>query len=78
MSQAQDSYIGQLVQQITPARLAPYLRAASGDNSVALARYYWNAELCRAYYPMLQALEVALRNNIGSRMRPAVSNLGAL
>lgn len=64
MDHAQASYLGQLVLQIGPSRLAPYLRAASGDNGIAVARYYWNAELCRAYYPMLQAVEVALRNKL--------------
>ena len=76
MSQAQDSYIGQLVQQITPTRLAPYLHAASGDSSLALARYYWNAELCRSYYPILQALEVALRNNLDRACAKRFPTLG--
>ncbi len=31
-----------------------------------LARYLWNAALCEALYPSLQALEVALRNTVFS------------
>jgi hypothetical protein len=60
----QVGYLGRLATQLSTDRLAPYIKAASGDMEMALARYYWNAELCRAYYPLLQALEIALRNNL--------------
>lgn len=73
----QEGYIGRLAGQLSTERLAPYLKAASGDTGLALARYYWNVELCRAYYPMLQALEVALRNNLDRAIRqkyPAAGN----
>jgi hypothetical protein len=60
----QAAFLGRLQGQLSAARLAPYLRAASGDMSLAIARYYWNAELCQACYPVLQAVEIALRNNL--------------
>ncbi len=63
--------MGALQAQLTPVRLAPYLQAERGDLRRALARYYWNAELCRTYYPILQALEVALRNSLDRALAPA-------
>lgn len=64
LSTAQEGYLGRLRAQLTESRLTPYLRAERGDVGRAIARYYWNVELCRAYYPVLQAIEVALRNNL--------------
>lgn len=71
LTQKQESYLGQLRAQISEPRLAPYLQAASGDTALALARYYWNVELCQAYYPLLHAVEVALRNNLDRSIFPA-------
>jgi hypothetical protein len=70
VSSTQESYFGRVATQLTPARLAPYLKAEKGDLGRALARYYWNVELCRCYYPVLQALEVALRNNLDRAIAP--------
>lgn len=72
LSQKQESYLGQLRLQISESRLAPYLRAASGDTAIALAHYYWNVELCQAYYPVLHAVEIALRNNLDRSISSAV------
>lgn len=71
VTSAQAAFLGRLTTQLSEDRLAPYLRAEKGNASRALARYYWNAELCRTYYPMLQALEVALRNSIDRAVAPA-------
>lgn len=61
---AQVAYLGQLKIQLSDARLASYLQASKGDLLGALARYYWNVELCQAHYPLLNAVEIALRNNL--------------
>lgn len=71
LTSAQAAYLGRLATQLSDNRLAPYVRAERGDLSRAIARYYWNVELCRVYYPVLQALEVALRNNIDRAVAPA-------
>jgi hypothetical protein len=44
--------------------------AEKGDLSRALARYYWNIDLCKASYPALQVLEVDLRNSLDAVIRP--------
>ncbi|HEU4643405.1 MAG TPA: hypothetical protein VFS44_13195 [Gemmatimonadaceae bacterium] len=64
LSSAQEAYLGRLRFQLTEARLTPYLKKARGDVDCALARYYWNIRLCKAFYPLLQELEIALRNNL--------------
>jgi hypothetical protein len=69
-SPAQDAALGRLRAELSEARLAPYLIAEAGDLSRALARYYWNVDLCRAFYPVLHALEVALRNGIDRTLAP--------
>ncbi len=40
------------------------MTAFRGDASQAMAVYFWNSELCQGLYPFLQALEVALRNQL--------------
>jgi hypothetical protein len=64
LSSPQEAALGRLKTELSEARLTPYLSAASGDLSLALARYYWNVELCRVFYPMLHALEIAFRNSL--------------
>ena len=61
---AQAAYLGQLKAQLSDARLAPYLQASSSNLLGALGRYFWNIELCQAHYPLVNAIEVALRNNL--------------
>jgi hypothetical protein len=58
----QDRYLGKLLAEIPEPRIRPYLSAAKGNARQALARYFWNIELCRAFYPALHALEIGLRN----------------
>ena len=70
LTSAQEAYLGVLQAQIGPTRISPYLRQTSGDLTNALAMYYWNVELCRTFYPALQALEITLRNNLDAAVRP--------
>lgn len=70
LSSEQEAYVGQLVTQLSEARLNPYFVKSPKDPVHALARYYWNVELCQAFYPLLHTIEVALRNNIDSALHP--------
>jgi hypothetical protein len=47
-------------------RIDAYRRQASDTDLDLLERYFWNMALSEALYPPLQALEVALRNNLHS------------
>ncbi|MEU7829118.1 hypothetical protein [Nonomuraea sp. NPDC049129] len=53
---------------ISPARLAPYLRACGGDLEVALRLYTWNKEIVGAFSGSLSELEVVLRNAMDRRL----------
>ena len=70
LSAPQEAALGRLKTELSEARLTPYLRASAGDLGLAIARYFWNVELCRAFYPVLHALEVALRNNLDRAIGP--------
>ena len=50
---------------ISARRLSAY-QAQNGDNSniEVLTRYVWNIKLCESFYPLLQSLEIGLRNSI--------------
>ena len=52
-----------LLQSISESRFGPYRQP--GDSAAdGLARYLWNVALGESLYPVLQSLEVALRNSI--------------
>lgn len=70
LTQNQEAYLGRLRAAVSEARLGPYLKAAKGDVLRTLARYFWNAELCKTFLPVLQALEVSLRNRLDSTLAP--------
>ena len=54
-----------MVTNIIPQeRLAKYLVAAGHDRDRALALYGWNIQLSEAFFPVLSAAEVSLRNII--------------
>ena len=53
---------------LSVARLNAYTEKGEADTYNAIARYLWNAALCEALYPTLQAFEVALRNAIHSSL----------
>ena len=50
---------------VSARRLSAY-QVRNGDNSdiEVLIRYVWNIKLCETFYPILQSLEIALRNSI--------------
>ena len=52
-----------MVQAISLERLAPYQARFKAD-SKALGAYAWNVALCESLYPVLNGLEVTLRNSI--------------
>jgi hypothetical protein len=56
------SFFQQIRQVLSEERFEAYSHAAKDPDSEKLARYLWNIALCRALYPTLQGLEIALRN----------------
>ena len=48
---------------ISPERLAIY-KTDGASNEVALARYIYNIELSKSFYPIINIFEVTLRNSI--------------
>ena len=48
---------------ISPERLAVYKSDGAG-NETAVARYIYNIELCKSFYPLINIFEVTLRNSI--------------
>ena len=53
---------------ISQERLVKYLRASGHDEQKALELYGWNIQISEAFYPVLNAIEVSLRNIISSRL----------
>lgn len=53
---------------ISQERLTKYLIAAGHDQNRALALYGWNIQLSEAFFPVLSAAEVSLRNIIVARL----------
>lgn len=56
-------YLEQLITSTSSERLEAY-RPSNGDNKDMIETYLWNIGLSEALYPTLQAVEIALRNNI--------------
>lgn len=54
---------GPLSRILSDSRLAPYLRRTSGETD-AVALYLWNVSVSEALYPVLQFVEVSLRNRL--------------
>ena len=52
-----------MVQAISLERLAPYQARFKAD-AKALGAYAWNVALCESLYPVLNGLEVTLRNSV--------------
>ena len=48
---------------ISPERLAVYKSDGAGNETV-VARYIYNIELCKSFYPLINIFEVTLRNSI--------------
>lgn len=57
-----------LIEIISQDRLGKYLIAAGYDVDRALALYGWNIQLSEAFFPMLGAAEVCLRNTVAARV----------
>jgi len=51
-----------LQQLLSPARLAPYLAATSGEWADAIKLYDWNTRIGAAFFESIHYLEVGLRN----------------
>ncbi len=58
-------YFGRLENAFSAARLQPY-GSGSGTDLDTIANYLWNTALSEALYPLLQNVEVVLRNSIHS------------
>lgn len=57
-------YLDTIRKTISRDRFEAYRRSGDLDDFDVLARYLWNAMLCEALYPAMQAFEVALRNRL--------------
>lgn len=64
MGSVSEELFSSLRLSISRERLAPYRRSEDEDEIDAFARYYWNTALSEALYPVLQCLEISLRNSI--------------
>jgi len=63
----QANFAQKLTQALSHERLSAYARRApEHGNRVLFAHYAWNMALSESLYPVLQALEVLLRNTVGN------------
>lgn len=53
---------------ISQERLTKYITAAGGDAEFALELYGWNIQISEAFFPILSAAEVCLRNTVSARV----------
>ncbi|MGH2410757.1 MAG: hypothetical protein ACRDGS_10365 [Chloroflexota bacterium] len=65
MKKSQQALFNALQPSLSRDRIAAYRLPGDSDGDV-LARYLWNIRLSESLYPVLQALEVALRNSINT------------
>jgi len=63
MSTSPDLFVA-LQRVLSNDRIDGYRQSRSDTSLDLLERYFWNTTLSEALYPTLQALEIALRNNI--------------
>ena len=56
------SSVQAVIKGLSPARMAPYLKAASGDEGKALKLYEENTSRSATLYAQLQTFEVLMRN----------------
>lgn len=63
-SRLMQGYLDQIRKTISTDRFDAYRRSGDRDDLDVLARYLWNAMLCEALYPAMQAFEVAFRNSL--------------
>jgi hypothetical protein len=69
----QPQTIQSLKKALSGVRLEAY-RPRGGSDGDAIANYLWNAALCEALFPMLQQLEVSLRNSLHTAIGNAIGN----
>lgn len=53
---------------ISQERLTKYMTAAGGDAEFSLRLYGWNIQISEAFFPVLSAAEVCLRNTVSARL----------
>ncbi|UWZ60180.1 hypothetical protein Daura_48565 [Dactylosporangium aurantiacum] len=53
---------------LSEARLAPYLADCGGDVAAAWHLHAWNIRISAAFFPVLQFVEVALRNKLNREL----------
>lgn len=53
---------------ISQERLTKYMIAAGGDAEFSLKLYGWNIQISEAFFPVLSAAEVCLRNTVSARL----------
>ncbi|MGL4861140.1 MAG: hypothetical protein ACRC5A_15690 [Enterobacteriaceae bacterium] len=58
----------ELERHFSPARLGRYKKARSGDEHLAMIDYTLNLQLAEAMFPILNVLEIALRNGVHNRL----------
>lgn len=58
----------ELVEILSPERLSTYLKKCEDDENRALELYSWNTRASAGFYPLLQGLEIALRNSIHTQL----------
>lgn len=72
--QVTQAFINAIEDKIAPSRLNSYRQYFSCQNDAeALGVYLWNKALAAAYLPLLQAIEVTLRNSIHSAAKVSFS-----
>lgn len=62
--QNQEKFWNNLYNCLSIARLMPYSQGTLDDVSVALSRYLWDISVSESFYPAMNILEVALRNEL--------------
>ena len=58
------SFFSEIRRALSSERFESYDYSGSDSDEKMLARYLWNMALCRSLYPVLQGLEIALRNSL--------------
>ena len=59
----QEDFANSIVRAVSVSRLSPYLNQGATTQD-SLAYYLWNSALSESLYPVLQGLEVTLRNSL--------------
>ena len=70
-----DDIPGWMRRAFSPARLAPYLRAADSPGK-AVALYWWNIEVSAAFFGPISCLETTLRNALHRELTTAYGTPG--